>query len=97
MAFLLPESESRPSVGNLADLLHRLGDIPTRRVLIDPPPGTATERHAIALLEGNDKRLVELVDGVLVEKPMGWKESLLAALVVKHLWVYLDKHDLGIA
>src|SRR5262249_26377916 len=63
----------------------------------DPPPGQATERHAMAMLQAANKRLVELVDGVLVEKPMGWRESLLASIVVKYLWVYLDKHDLGIA
>lgn len=97
MAFLLPETEWVANAGNLADLLYRLGDIPAKRILINPPPGTATERHALAFLEGADKRLAELVDGVLVEKPMGWKESLLASLVVKYLWVYLDKHDIGIA
>jgi Uma2 family endonuclease len=85
------------SAATVADLLHRLGGIPARRVLADPPPGTATERDLVAYLHAANKRLVELVDGVLIEKPLGWKESLLASLVVKDIWVYLDKHDLGIA
>src|SRR5262245_37648256 len=89
--------QERSSPRTMADLLRRLGNIPSRRVLVQPPPGTATEKDVVTLLHAVDKRLVELVDGVLVEKPMGWKESLLASLVVKYLWLYLDKHDLGIA
>jgi Uma2 family endonuclease len=37
------------------------------------------------------------VGGVLVEKPMGFRESLLAGIILQHLWNYLDKHDIGVA
>jgi Uma2 family endonuclease len=47
-------------------------------------------------LESADKRLCELVDGVLVEKPMGQYESRLAALIIHLLYTFLDKHELGI-
>ena len=58
--------------GNLremANLVERLGDVPLDRLRIPPAPGTATEKDLIAALEGPQKHICELVDGVLVEKP----------------------------
>jgi Uma2 family endonuclease len=86
-----------PPPDTLADLLRRLGDIPAERVLMHPPPGTATEQDLIDLLEAANKRLVELVDGVLVEKPMGFREAILAGVILQLIWNYLDEHDLGVA
>ncbi len=77
-----------------ADLLHRLGGIPASRVRLVPTPGTATEKDVIAVHDRTN-RLCELVDGVLVEKVMGFDESRFAALLVKLLGIYLDRHDLG--
>jgi Uma2 family endonuclease len=71
----------------LADVLHRLGDVPPDRVCPDPPPGKATERHLLRFLHATDKRLYELVDGTLVEKTVGAKESFLAMEIA-----YLLKH-----
>ncbi|HZW32767.1 MAG TPA: Uma2 family endonuclease [Isosphaeraceae bacterium] len=78
----------------VADLLECLGDIPADRVLIDPPPGTATEQDVIAV-EAQTGRLCELVDGVLVEKPMGYDESRLAVELMLFLGEYLRHNDLG--
>ena len=61
-----------------ADLLYELGDISPARIVMRPPPGTATEEDVLRLMEAPRKRLCELIDGVLVEKAMGWKESVLA-------------------
>jgi Uma2 family endonuclease len=80
-----------------ADLLHQLGDIPPERVLMSPPPGTATEDHLIQLVDGGSKRLVELVDGVLVEKAMGFNEGVLAGVIIHLMWNFLEDTDLGIA
>jgi Uma2 family endonuclease len=80
---------------NLAELLHQLGDVPPERVRTHPAPGTATEEDVIAALEAPDKRLCELVDGVLVEKPMGIEESLLAGILVQILWNYVEPKKLG--
>ena len=66
---------------NVADLLHSLGDVPPERVVLDPPPGTATEADLIRLVEGEPKRLCELVDGTLVEKAMSVPSSYVAALL----------------
>jgi Uma2 family endonuclease len=79
----------------MADLLEQLGDVPLRRVLADPAPGTATEQDVIDI-GVREKRLCELVDGVLVEKPMGYYESRVAAELIILLGIYLRQHDLGV-
>ncbi len=84
-----------PEVDTAADLLERLGNIPLNRILMRAPPGTATEEDAIALLEADNKRLVELVDGVLVEKPMSNKSSQVGMLLARFLGIHLETHDTG--
>src|SRR5689334_11015830 len=79
-----------------AELHADLGRVPLERILVNPPIGRATEADVIRLLEADDKRLCELVDGVLVEKAMGARESVIASLIVDHFWAYLKKNDLGI-
>src|ERR1043166_1829133 len=82
-----------PGIETIADLLDRLG-VPPQRIRFHPPPGTATEADVLVRPNG-EKRLFELVDGVLVEKPMGFYESLLAAWPIRLLGRFLDQHDLG--
>ncbi len=77
----------------VADLLKRLG-VPPSRVRLTPPLGTATERDLIAT-NAKKECLVELVDGVLVEKPMGSEESNWAALLIMHITAFVLRHDLG--
>jgi Uma2 family endonuclease len=77
-----------------ADLLKQLGDIPASRILMCPSPGTATEKDVIQV-EARTNRLCELIDGVLVEKPMGWFESRLAVVLAYYLEAFLEKRDLG--
>src|SRR4051794_10375287 len=79
----------------LADLQEQLGDIPTHRILLRPYPGTATEQDVITI-EARENRLCELVDGVLVEKTMGYQESELALLLGFFLVGFVRQHDLGI-
>jgi Uma2 family endonuclease len=85
----------RADAVTLADLLERLGHVPPERIRLHPAPGTATEADVL-VRPGGEKRLCELVDGVLVDKPMGYYESLLAALLIRFLGRFLDEHDLGI-
>jgi Uma2 family endonuclease len=84
------------SFGNVADLIHRLGDIPAERILMDPLPGTANEDDLLRTLERPESIPVELIDGVLVEKAVGAKESLLAAWLVQALWSFAEENDLGV-
>ncbi len=79
----MPPRVRRPLMGD--ELLRSLGDIPAHRVCFDPPPGQATEADLLAYLEGPEKRLFELVDGTLVEKPMGAKESGIATQLSRRL------------
>ena len=64
-----------PPAETLADLLKRLGDIPMVRIRMRPAPGTATADDVLRLCAAEPKRLCELVDGVLVEKPIGHLEA----------------------
>jgi Uma2 family endonuclease len=79
----------------VADLLHRLGGISAKRVHLVPTPGTATEKDVIKVHDRTN-RLCELVDGVLVEKVMGFDESRFAVLLASLLFDYLRQHDLGL-
>ena len=81
---------------SLADLMEQIGNVPLNRIPLRPPPGTATEQDVLAAERHPLKRLYELVDGVLVEKAMGTKESALAAMIVYYVIAFLKEHDLGI-
>jgi Uma2 family endonuclease len=80
----------------VADLLRQLGDIPPERVLWDPRPGTATEADVIRYVDAADKRLVELVDGTLVEKPMGYYEGRVGGVIFRYMDEFLEQNDTGI-
>jgi Uma2 family endonuclease len=78
----------------VADLLEHLGGVSPSRVRFQPWPGTATVRDVIAIHDA-ENRLCELVDGVLVEKVMGFDESIFGVLLSASLVEYLKTHDLG--
>ncbi len=84
-----------PTFDTFADLLERLGHIPPERIRLRPLPGQATEDDVIHC-KSRFNCLCELVDGVLVEKPMGFYESRLAVVLIGYLEAYLSKHDIGI-
>lgn len=79
----------------VADLLERLGGIPASRVRLHPAPGTAREEDVV-WAHAHEDRLCELVDGVLVEKAMGYFESRLAVVLGYLLETFLERHPLGI-
>ena len=79
----------------LADLLHELGDVPLSRIRRFPSPGTATVKD-VERIQAEEKRYFELVDGVLVEKAMGYKESMLALAFGEYFRVYSRTHKRGI-
>ncbi len=81
---------------NVAELVESLGDIPLDRILVRPPLGTATEEDVVAALEGANKRLCELVDGVLVEKVMGTREARYALFIGRRVDAFAQEHDLGL-
>jgi Uma2 family endonuclease len=79
----------------VADLVERLGNIPLSRVLMDPLPGHATEDDLLKA-ERRYNRLYELVDGTLVEKAVGFHESLLAAALIQLLRQFVIPRNLGV-
>ena len=80
----------------MADLLRRLGNIPADRVRLHPPPGTATEEDLIRNNESKFRTAIcELVDGTLVEKPVGWEESAIAGLIIQALLNFVRPRKLG--
>ncbi len=74
---------------NVADLIAHLG-VPPERIRMRPPPGTATEEDVIMT-----RPLCELIDGILVEKAMGFWESRLAVLLGYYVETYFEDHDIG--
>ena len=77
-----------------ADHLVLLGGIPADRVHADPSPGSATIEDWIAAIDRGDS--CELVDGTLVDRPMGFYESLLAVCIAKYISLASDNGRLGV-
>ncbi|MGH7169330.1 MAG: Uma2 family endonuclease [Gemmataceae bacterium] len=84
-----------PQDATLADVLKQLGGVSPRRVRMHPAPGTATEGDLLAVLD-HGNRLCELIDGILVDKPMGTLESCLASELIRLLGNFVVEQDRGI-
>ena len=78
----------------LADVLQQLGGISPRRIRFHPAPGTATEEDVIKIHD-RERRLFELIDGVLVEKVTGYWESVLAMELAGLVRDFLKRRKLG--
>jgi len=91
----LPRVAMLPIYGNLADFLHAIGDIKPSRVLLNPWPGTATEKDLVEFVD-RDKRLVELIDGTLVEKAVGSNESIIAGAILSAINQFIRGRKLGV-
>jgi len=78
------------------DLHLRLGSVPLHRIGMDPVPGMATVDDVIRHLDASDKRLYELVDGTLVEKAMGFQESIIGVYISTRIRVHVELDQLGI-
>ena len=87
-----PRVESRTPT--LADILENIG-VPASRVLAWPFPGTATVEDLIAVNDHED-RICELVDGMLVEKVLGFDRSLFTSQLIYLLMNFLDRQRLGV-
>lgn len=94
MAGVITSDPGQRRFENAAQWLDALGGVPLERIIFDPPPGTATEADLLRRLEGGDC-LCELIDGTLVEKPVGLFEAIIAANLITFLGHYVLTHDLG--
>ncbi len=96
---LAPESIAARDVGGdytAADLYELFGPIPLRRIRFGPAPGAATEQDVLDIY-ACEKRLYELVDGILVEKTVGFQEAYLALLLGRLIGNFLEAQKLGFA
>jgi Uma2 family endonuclease len=84
-----------PTIKTLADLLERLGGVPLDRIRFHPPPGSATVRDVLDVRQ-RDGVLCELVEGVLLEKTVGFTEAGLAAFLLEVLNTFVRSRNLGI-
>ncbi len=89
------DMDGEEKAGSMAELLEQIGDVPLSRIRMRPAPGTATEEDVLKALEALRKRICELVEGVLIEKPMGAREATLAIWLSHYFCDYLEEHDIG--
>ena len=83
------------SFTHLNDLLTRFADYPPERVRLRPAPGTATKQDVLDI-DRTEGKLCELIDGVLVEKAVGFKESFLASYLIEVLGPFVRQQKTGI-
>jgi Uma2 family endonuclease len=79
-----------------AELINHLGGISADRIYLRPPPGQATEQDVIAMRATIERRLCELIDGVLVEIAYGFRESVIGASLTSEFVGYSESTDRGI-
>jgi Uma2 family endonuclease len=89
------ETAAIPQWETAQDLVDALGNIPLSRIRLNPLPGRATEADILEVRRQHH-RLCELVDGVLVEKAMGLRESLLACALIEILRAFAVPPNLGL-
>ena len=88
-------SITSPPEWTAADIVELFGPLPLHRICTNPPPGAGTEQD-VARFEVQWGRLFELVQGVLVEKAMGFYDSYLAGVLLRIVGSFVEEHKLGI-
>lgn len=78
----------------LEELIAGLGSIPIERIRFRHPLGTATEEEYLRFAEKSGQGC-ELIDGVIVEKAMGYYESRMAAVLLRILGNFLVQNPMG--
>src|ERR1700730_11723059 len=79
----------------MADLQDRLGGVPLNRIRFHPFPGTATVQDVIDIHRQEGKSC-ELVEGVLLEKAVGFIQSGLAGFLIGVLNAFVLPRNLGV-
>jgi Uma2 family endonuclease len=90
----MPRANTISRFENMGEVLDKLGGISPRRVRMRPLPGRATEKDLLRI-HNRTGVICELVDGILVEKVMGYGEGSLGTWLSYLLQCYLEEHDLG--
>ncbi len=74
---------------SFSEMLNDLGGIPVERVCVDPTPGHATIEDLMRL--NRQGGMYELIDATLVEKAMGWRQSLIAPPISCYNWLFSSR------
>lgn len=78
-----------------SELSTLLGGISAGRIRTSPAPGSAGEDDVVRIRD-RERRLCELVDGTLVEKAVGYWESVLALELARLLGNFISRRKLGV-
>ena len=89
----MPAALQPPMHPTLPELAHRFGNLPARRIRLDRYPADEADVEDLHILEG---RSYELVDGVLLEKEMGFQESAIAMKIGRRLGNFIEGKHLGV-
>lgn len=82
---------------SVSDVLTDLGGISADRLVAGASPTVPARADISDLAKAHaNGRFCELVDGVLVEKSMGYRESLLAMMLGRFLLEFVEKGQLGL-
>jgi Uma2 family endonuclease len=95
MPTLKVRSRPQPKTWTVADLYRRFGPIPFERIRQNPPPGSGTVDD-VDRLNNHEDRLYELVDGILVEKTVGVRESIIAGYILTILNMFVRPTGMGV-
>lgn len=95
MATIRDVTGDRKAELSLIDLSLRFGPMPAWRIRTNPPPGRATEADVLRI-HNEENRLCELVDGILVEKDVGYEESVIAGRLLTALNNFVIPRKLGL-
>ncbi len=79
----------------VADLHRKFGPIPFERIRQNPPPGRGTVAD-VERIHDHENRLYELVDGILLEKTMGYEESCIAMNLGRLIGNFVIPQALGL-
>jgi Uma2 family endonuclease len=82
--------------GSFADFHARLGSISLDRILMKPPPGTATEEDLLTALHTPPHHPCELVDGTLVLKIGSCWSGLFVAALGRKIGNHVEETDAGV-
>ena len=93
----LPPGEKSPDgrFATAADWWATMANVPMERIVFRVPPGTATLEHVVWAAKHLDK-LCEMINGTLVEKDMGTRESQVAAELLFALMGFVKPRKLGV-
>ena len=90
-----PPRKRPVSFQTVAEMVRQLGDVPLKRIRMNPPPGRAKVAD-VEKTRNKHRILCELVDGTLVEKAMGYEESVLALFLGGKLTDFVMSRKLGL-